>query len=308
MVERSMGVPSVFLLTTCQLETDGTADLRKLVASVASAKRDGGIARLGHIVLLQGCGGADVLDSAGELPKWVDVLTVEERLSSPEARNLMIHHLLARDDFDAEAVIGFPDDDAWYPPGALACVAQQFQSSPELELLLSRYGPAPSVTACTGAFRPTLQQALSRSACAAVFIRGKLLVQLGGFHELLGLGTELKGGEDTEFVHRAFHRSNGRALCIPGYLVGHHTADASKKAQYYEGALAAILAHRRASPAARIALARKLMVGIWLVLRGRLPFSNYLRAFQKAMLHASAVRGGPSLRMITQRIDKAMLS
>ena len=95
-----------------------------------------------------------------------------------------------------------------------------------------------------------------------LFIRGKLLVQLGGFHELLGLGTELKGGEDTEFVHRAFHRSNGRALCIPGYLVGHHTADASKKAQYYEGALAAILAHRRASPAARIALARKLMVGI----------------------------------------------
>src|SRR4051794_7882456 len=137
MVEQRMAVPSVILLTTFHLEKDGSADLRKLVESVSSAKRDGEIARLRHIVLVQGCGGVDLIELKRALPQWVDVLAVEKRLSSPLARNRMIHHLTERDDFDGEAIVGFPDDDAWYPTGALACIAGTLENSPELGLRMS---------------------------------------------------------------------------------------------------------------------------------------------------------------------------
>ena len=120
-----------------------------------------------------------------------------------------------------------------------------------------------------------------------------LLAQLGGFHPLLGLGTKLSGGEDTEFVHRAFHRARKHSLCIPGFLVGHAAADPKKKAAYYEGGLAAIMAHSRTSAAARVALIRKLAVGVGLVITRRMSASHYLQSLRTARAHAPIVRAGP---------------
>ena len=209
---------SFILLTTCHLENDGVADLLRLIASEEATHRESEVARLRHIVLLQGSSGKQCDEVRKQLPNWVELISSEQALSSPAARNVMIRHLLDRQAFDRAAIVGFPDDDAWYPEGGLACVERHFRD-PELQLLLTRYGPSPAANQCADAFRPTLQQSLSRGACAAIFLRAGLLAELGGFHELLGLGTMLRGGEDTEFVHRAFHRARGRALCVPGTLV-----------------------------------------------------------------------------------------
>lgn len=277
------------LLTTCHLRREGLTDLLRLVRSVEAALASGELASLRHVVLLQGCSPAERREIEAQLPEWLELVSTEASLSSSAARNLLIRHIVENGDLQAGSFVGFPDDDAWYPTGALGCVARHFGIS-DVQLLLCRYGPAPSASECDEGFPATLQQALSRGACAAIFVRASLLAELGGFHDLLGLGTELSGGEDTDFVHRAFQRARGRAMCIPGYLVGHAAADPSKRARYYEGALAAILAHSRTSPAARLALIRKLAVGLWLVFRSRMSLCQYVRALRNARRHAPAVR------------------
>lgn len=283
--------PSAILLTTCHLENDGVADLVGLVRSVEVAVRGGELANVRHVVLLQGSTAEQAGEIKRQLPDWAEILSVEGRLSSPAARNVMIHRLMDDASFAPDAFVAFPDDDAWYPSGALACVAAHFQS-PDLQLLLCRYGPSPSAAGCSTAFAATLQQALSRGACAAIFVRAALLAELGGFHPLLGLGTRLSGGEDTEFVHRAFQRAGKNAAWVPGFLVGHAAAEPAKKAKYYEGGLTAIMAHSRTSAAARVALVRKLAVGIWLVLKRQMSFPAYLRSVRVARANAPLIRSG----------------
>ena len=267
-------------------------DLFRLVGSVEAALRQQEVGSLRHVILLQGCDSTRRDEIQAELPQWVTLLSTGESLSSPAARNRMLDHLLSDKAFNPDAFVGFPDDDCWYPAGALACVARQFETRPRLQLLLSRYGPSPSADPCATARRASLQQALSRGACAAIFVRAGSLAQLGGFHELLGLGTELRGGEDTEFVHRAFHCAKGQAAYVPGTLVGHVAADPAKKAKYYEGGLAGLMAHSRRSWAARVALVRKIAVGAWLVIRQRMPASDYFQALRKARAYAPVLRAG----------------
>ncbi|HEY6047708.1 MAG TPA: hypothetical protein VIV07_01540 [Sphingomicrobium sp.] len=283
---------SGFLLTTCHVQKDGLDDLFRLVGSVEAALGAAEVASLQQIILLQGCDPKRRSEIEPRLPDWVTLLSTERSLSSPTARNAMIDHLLGDESFNPDAFVGFPDDDCWYPAGSLACVAGHFEAQPGLQLLVSRYGPSPSAAKCIIARRATLQQALSRSGCAAIFVRASLLAELGGFHELLGLGTELRGGEDTEFVHRAFHSAKGEAAYVSGTLVGHAAADPAKKATYYEGGLAALMAHSRRSPAARVALLRKIGVGAWLVIRKRMLPRDYFGSLRKARMNAPRLRSG----------------
>lgn len=285
---------SVALLTTCHLERDGLSDLLRLVGSVQVAIAEGEVENLRHVILLQGCESERRKELEDQFPPWVELLSTTESLSSPEARNVLIRHLLNRDRFDPLGFVAFPDDDAWYPRGALTCVSKHFQGSGDMQLLLTRYGPSPSIGNCDRIMRASLQQALTNGACATIFIRGDLLARLGGFNELLGLGTELRGGEDTELVHRACHGAQGKTAFIPAALVGHAIAEPRRKAQYYEGALAALMAHRRESGSAQLAFLRKLAVGVWLVLRRRLGLSEYLGAVRKAHDYAAAIQAGPN--------------
>lgn len=296
---------SAILLTTCHLRNDGIEDLDRLIASIQVALRAGEVGNLRHIILLQACTSAQRQAIESRFPKSVELLSTEESLSSPAARNLMIQRMLGDDRFEPGAFVGFPDDDAWYPGGALGCAARHFSEPAGLQLLLCRYGPNPDASGCDKAFRPNLQQALSRGACAAIFVRAGLVARLGGFHESLGLGTTLCGGEDTEFVHRAFHLASGRVRCLPGVLVGHSAADPAKKVKYYEGGLAALIAHAHVSVEARMAMVRKLAVGAWMVLGRRMGWSQFVAAVRKAHANAPTVRRGPSLtiEIFAQRQD-----
>lgn len=282
----------LLLLTTCHLENDGTKDLRRLIESVAAAIAANEISQVRHVVLVQGCREIQAQALRRELPDWVDLLSTDGRLSSPAARNRMIHHLLESGELDANALVGFPDDDAWYPPGALGCIVQLIDSSQQPAMLLGRYGPYPSVGGCDAIFKASLQQALRRGACAAIFVRGSLLSRLGGFNEMLGLGTRLSGGEDTEFVHRAYQFADGRAFCVPGILIGHDATNPAKKTKYYEGGLAGLMAHRNVSNAARVAFARKLAVGVWLVIARRMSLQQYLQVVRRASAAAPLIRRG----------------
>lgn len=285
-------LPTPVLLTTCHLQKDGLDDLFRLVASVGAALDQQEVASLQHIILLQGCNSTRREEVQRQMPQWVTLLSTQESLSSPAARNAMLEHLRSEGSINPDAFVGFPDDDCWYPRGALACIGAQFETRPLLQLLVSRYGPSPSADRSATTHHATLQQALSRSACHSFFLRGGLLAQLGGFHELLGLGTQLRGGEDTEFVHRAFHCAVGEAAYVPGTLIGHAAAGPAKKARYYEGGLAAVMAHSHASSSARLALIRKLAAGLWLVVRQHMSAGEYVRSLRKARAYAPILRAG----------------
>src|SRR5918998_6962804 len=131
-----MTSPPANLLTTCHFGKDGVDDLFRLVASVEAALAAGELGRVRLIALLQGCTAAESAGIGPPLPQWVELLSTEASLSSPAARNQMIRHLVQGADFDPQSVVGFPDDDAWYPRGALACVARHFRDSADLQLLL----------------------------------------------------------------------------------------------------------------------------------------------------------------------------
>lgn len=280
---------SCVLLTTCNLQTDGTRDLLRLVHSVDAASRSGEVGRVRHIVLLQCSDGAQQKELEKALPACVELIASPEALPPSTARNELIRHWRSSENFDPDDFVGFPDDDAWYPTGALACIARQFDSE-RLEFLLCRYGPDASSGDGARAARPSLQRALSQGSCAAIFVRARLLDKLGGFNELLGIRTRLSGGEDTEFSFRAFNMAAGQSLYLDAFLVGHLASNPAKRARYYEGGLAAIMAHSRSSTAGRVALVRKLLVGVWLVLNRRLSWHAFASAVERARKNVSAIR------------------
>ena len=290
------------LLTTCNLESDGTSDLMRLLDSVAGAAGAGEVESLRHVVLLQNCREEEGAELARSAPPFVEFLTRTESLSPSTARNVLIDHWRRSELFDAAAFVGFPDDDAWYPPGALSRLSREFDDQ-RIQFLLCRYGPDASSINPAKAVRPTLQQALSRGSCAAMFVRGRLLERLGGFNELLGIRTTLSGGEDTEFSFRAFNMAAGQALFVDAFLVGHAASNPAKRAGYYEGGLAAIMAHSRSSAAGRVALARKLLVGLWLVANRRLSWRAFSAAVDRARKHVGAVRENSVRRSATMGVQ-----
>lgn len=140
MIEHDRLAPSssLVLLTTCHLERDGIADLLKLVGSAEQALESCEISTLRHIILLQGCTAARRDEISSGMPDWAELLSTVDSVSSPSARNLMIHYLLEGDGFDPDAIVAFPDDDAHYPLGALRCIARHFRDGGSFELLVCR--------------------------------------------------------------------------------------------------------------------------------------------------------------------------
>ena len=231
----------MILLTTCQLQKDRLADLFRLTASVEPVILDGEVDKLRHIILLQGCTSQQCDEIRIQLPNWVELLSSEKSLSSPAARNAMIRHLLDEEAIDPSAIVGFPDDDAWYPGGSLACVARQF-GDPHLQLLFSPT-VLPSADQCGEAFRPTLQQALSRGACAQFSFAPPYWRSSAGFTLRLALGPSLAAARIPSSCTAPFIVRASTVFGTPGFLVGHAAADPKKKAASYEGGLAAIMAH-----------------------------------------------------------------
>lgn len=292
---------AVYILTTCHLANDGLEDLTRLVASVRAAVDEGEVGQLRLMALLQGCSTAECSEAARAMPQWVELLPTEASLSSPAARNFLIVQLLEKADFDPTAVAAFPDDDAWYPPGALRCIKESFAERRDSEFLITRRGPRPSAEECSSLVRPSLQTVLSNASCNTIFLRRRLLDRLPGFDERLGLGTVLAGGEDTEFAIRAFNLARDRTLYVHSTLVGHSVPDGAKKAKYYEGGLAAILAHSNDSLAGRLALIRKIAVGLWWVATMQLSTAKFCSAIRRARANAPAVRSRNSIPETRER-------
>ena len=124
------------------------------------------------------------------------------------------------------ALIGFPDDDCWYPDGLVEQLIGLFDAQPALGLITGRTLDAHNVESL-GLFMPG-DAPIARSNIwlagnsNAIFIRADIARAIGGFDETLGVGaaTAFRSGEETDFVLRAL--ASGALGAFRHGLVVHH--------------------------------------------------------------------------------------
>jgi glycosyltransferase involved in cell wall biosynthesis len=123
-------------------------------------------------------------------------------------------------------IIGFPDDDCWYPPELIATIVARFASHPDWDILMGRTLDADG--------RESLGRFLSGDGTIdknnlwftgnsnTLFVRAAAAHAIGGFDETLGVGasTVFKSGEETDFVLRILAR-NARAIFQHDLIVHH---------------------------------------------------------------------------------------
>lgn len=261
-------VSELVLATTMDMTSGREAEIARLIASVEAFRARRPDLPLRHHLLLQQCPDARAGARQIGAPAWMTVSASPGRLSLSAARNRMLDVLLA-DEIDADALVGFPDDDAWYPAGTLEHVVDRLSGDGDLDFWFCRYGTAARFEAAHEEIAPSLQQVLSYASSNTVLVRGRVIEAIGGFDERLGLGTPAGSGEDTEFALRAYFAAR-KTRYTQAMMIGHRDYTAEFRARYFAGALVAIARHARRSPAAMKALLRKLAVGVALVLRGEM--------------------------------------
>lgn len=233
-------------------------------------------------ILLQRCSPETEQKFRDAQPEFVVVSSIPDRISLSAARNRLLHSREARDRLLRKGIVGFPDDDCWYPDGTLDAISSAFRNDETLDFWFCRYGMSPVSAERSTAVVPGLQSVISFASSNTIFMRQNIVLTLVGFDEVLGVGARVSGGEDTDYAIRAYQKARGSSF-VDNICVGHRDPDKTLKAKYYPGSLRAIAKNTRARPAEIYALGRKLLVGGLLTMNGQLQVSGYVSAIAGAL-------------------------
>jgi hypothetical protein len=236
------------------------------------------------LLLLQQCPEYLYWTLSRKLPSFVQAIPVVESLSLSAARNRLLSHATSNGLIDAETVVGFPDDDCWYPRDALDLVTRAFSQWPALDLWFCNYASAPvSVTQADAAPRTAAPRDVIRNASSnTMFVRGRILQSGMAFDETLGVGTANGGGEDTEFALRAYLASR-LSIYVPAPVIGHRDKTSQLRPKYYRGGLIALARYAPREPRIGFELVRKVAVGLWLVGTRQLAIAAFSKAIAAAL-------------------------
>ncbi len=116
------------------------------------------------------------------------------------ARNIGIAHVTAE-------LVGFPDDDCWYPDGLLRLVGRRFANDGELSglsmMIVDRQLRPSNGRWATKPDFLTATNVWCRGCAAGMFIRRTALERTGGFDETMGVGSGIwESGEETDLLIR----------------------------------------------------------------------------------------------------------
>jgi hypothetical protein len=285
---------NLVLISTSDVASGRFDVLERMLRSVTQIVATRPDLRLTVLLLLQKCPEYRYWSLSKTLPPFVQAIPSSEVMSLSAARNMLLTRASAADLIDDETIVGFPDDDCWYPEGTLDYISQLFLRQPRLDLWFCRYASSPiTVAGFEAAARPAAPRDVIRNASSnTMFVRGRILMSDIAFDETLGVGTPNGGGEDTEFALRA-HLLSRQSLYLPAPIIGHRDKTLQLRPRYYRGALIAIARHARYEPRVGFELLRKLAVGLWLVLTRQLRVA----AFTKAVI-AAARSSGPAAAQV----------
>lgn len=285
---------TIVLFTITDVCSGRGRDFDRMMASVADQSAP--VPEIRHYVLLQNCDAATLRAYTMRAPATCRMTAVADRLSVSAARNLLFAHAMADGVFRESDVLGFPDDDCWMPDGFLRRLADVFEERRDLGLLACRSDLEPDGADfdARSLERASVPALVRQSSSNTMFVRGCVAARVGHFDPELGLGTPAGGGEDTDYVIRASLQSR-EAGFIDRALVGHRPSDRASAARYFRGAFIVLAQHARRSPALRREFLRKVLVGGYFILRGRLAPTVYGQALLDG---ARALRSPPRQRAL----------
>lgn len=272
-------MPSILLLTTSTGRPDRLDDLARLVASLEAAAARLATSRPGwtvrHVILLQNGVAWDQ-----KRPAWCEVITHPGPLSLSAARNRLFAHVGAAA-LAAADVVGFPDDDAWYTPEWLACLAERFGARPAPALLLARYATAPVPDPLAAPVRPLTPGLITYwAASPSMFVTGAAAARAARFDERLsvGPGTLWNGGEDTDFCLRVWSGHGGVLVDAPA--IGHRDRAPGLSLNYIVGNTFVLARHVKRHPSLWPKLLKKWGMFAVYAASGRIPRARWAPFFQ----------------------------
>ena len=272
---------NLILISTTDMK-GGRADVRdRMLQALGESERTLRGDRMVLALLLQNCPPEELRAFAMALPAYVRPVAVAGRVPLSTARNILLRQLATDGAIATDTLVAFPDDDCWYPSGFLVQVAILFARNPELDLWFCRYASNPSqarfAEAEPGIARPA--EIVRNASSNTIFMRGRVVNAIGEFDEGLGVGTPMGGAEDLDYVLRAGRVARRTAYCDAA-LVGHRDKSRQLLARYYASSLLVLARHARNGISREFH--RKIAVGIYYVLRRRLPLAEFGRALRRA--------------------------
>ncbi|CAI8724650.1 glycosyltransferase family 2 protein [Methylocaldum szegediense] len=271
------------LFTTSDSAGGRQDELERMVRSVERAITKSGLRVVQYLLLQRHTPGQPL----PALPDYIRVTTIPDRVSLSKARNLLFD--LAHKDrlFERSLMVAFPDDDAWYPEGTLETMLALFAQDASLDLAICKYSSSPSVLPSLPLELRTPRPASTRAFVAnassnTLFMRASRVAQTGYFDESLGVGAPINGGEDLDYALRAYVSAGERAVWFDAPLVGHRDPHRWLIGHYYAGSLYALARSAALSRGVALQAMRKVLVGIYLLLRRELAWPAFSRALRLA--------------------------
>ncbi|MBC6982476.1 glycosyltransferase family 2 protein [Caulobacter sp. 17J80-11] len=268
-------ISTVCIFNTSDAKGGRREELDRLFASLSAANAALGGRRVRHYLLLQNCDEHALAEVAARAPAFTTIRRVDGRLSLSAARNRLLEEFGA--EMGADDVVSFLDDDAWFAPATLEFVVAAFAAAPELDLFFCRCGSGPAAPPEPAELvDPRLLDLLRYGSSNTLIVRGAVARAVGRFDEKLGLGTPHGGGEDTDYALRAWTNAR-RARFLNARVIGHRDPFQGLRAQYYRGALAALARNAASGWRVKLQLVRKVLVGLYLVLRREHSLATWLQ-------------------------------
>lgn len=131
-------------------------------------------------------------------------------------------------------IVAFPDDDCWYEPDVLEKIDSRMNDPDTPEGVVIRWEEQDPVGCTPHLISKALWQGFRsvKTSSIALFFKRRLLVDLHGFDENLGLHSWYGGGEEIDLMFRVID-SGRRIAYIPDALV-HHPVHKKKKIPFLD--------------------------------------------------------------------------
>jgi glycosyltransferase involved in cell wall biosynthesis len=177
---------------------DRVEELRRLLDSLTQQTH-----RAFRVLIVDQNEGA-VLDAVVSDYGSLDIVRLNAARGLSHARNAALSQLRAD-------LVAFPDDDCVFPSDLLQRVAARFEANPELAGVTGRAVAESGMSSASWARDAALltrENLWNRAISFTIFLRAKLVAEIGDFDERLGLGSggPWASGEEIEYLVRALDR------------------------------------------------------------------------------------------------------